>query len=168
MMGLPLQLGGAGCFRAASQKLRAIALMGSLLTVTVMLAACGGRVTTGGSLVSGPSTENQVVSHPGSGAVASSATWVGPLVKVHGTIYLLSKEPPVEVRRLDAVVARVKRTVSMETGLQDGDSNFLPVGSKIYAIQGVDVAEAVAAEYQGQYVLLKPNLRPGAIGSVAK
>lgn len=114
----------------------------------------------------GTSPVQEPGNEPGAGAAVSSATWVGPPVKVNGTIYLLSKEPPVEARRLGAVVAQVERLLTMETDVRNGDSNFLPEGTKIYAIQGVDVAEAVAAGYPGRYVVLKPNLSPGEIGSV--
>jgi|GEM_PF-4166426 len=159
---------GSGLYRvlALSQAYRPLPVVALLFVVTLFLAACGGAAATRGEVDYGRSSTHERGDGRGTGAAVSSASWIGPLVKVNGTIYLLSKEPPVEPDRLGDVVAQVERMLDGKGDVRDGDSNFLPEGTKIYSIQGMDVAEAVAVSYQGRYVVLKPNLSPGEIGTV--
>lgn len=128
----------------------------ALLVAAVTLGACG-RVPAGE--LPAPVPQGGVPA----GGVAS-ATWIGPLVKWGGTIYLLSKED-VDPDRLGEVVGRVTRLLQGEADVQDGDSNFLRVGTTIFAIRGVDPSQAVAAPYKGKYVVLRPGLRPEEIGA---
>ncbi|QBS38264.1 hypothetical protein E1B22_11485 [Thermaerobacter sp. FW80] len=148
---------------------RRYAMAGIVLGVfalTLALAGCGGAQAGGGERVGSVSPgAGQGAGEDGAAAV-SSANWIGPLVKIQGTIYLLSDEPPVTEDRLAGVIARVERKLDHEQDVQDGDSNFLDAGTPIYALQGVDVAEAVAAEYQGRFVVLRPNLHPGETGTL--
>ncbi|GAB6876655.1 hypothetical protein [Thermaerobacter litoralis] len=135
------------------------------VALSLVLAGCGGAQVGGDGRGGGTPGAGQGAGEEGTAAV-SSASWIGPLVKIQGTIYLLSDEPPVTEERLAGVIARVERKLDHEQDVQDGDSNFLDAGTPIYALQGVDVAEAVAAEYQGRFVVLRPNLDPGETGTL--
>lgn len=129
----------------------------AVLVAVLTLGACG-RVPIGEPPA--PAPQGGVPA----GGVAS-ATWIGPLVKWGGTIYLLSKEE-IDPDRVGEVVGRVTRLLQSEADVQDGDSNFLPVGTPIHAIRGVDPSQAVGAAYKGgMFVVLRPGLRPEEMGT---
>lgn len=157
---------GSGRVRGFSRGHGRTPVAALLLVVALSLVACGGPAAGGEEAGYGTSSVHEQGDNPGTGRAVSSASWIGPLVRLNGTIYVLSKEPPVEPDRLGEFVARGKRRLDVETGVWDGDSNFLPEGTRINAIQGLSVAEAVVARYQDRYVVLKPNLSPGGIGTV--
>ncbi|MBI2873985.1 MAG: hypothetical protein HYY09_02765 [Firmicutes bacterium] len=95
--------------------------------------------------------------------IVSGTAWVGPLVKLNGTIYILSKES-LSKDQVGTTVGSVRRQLEMETDLQDGDSNFLPPATKLYSVIGRTANEALAIQTKGEYRVLKPGLGPGEIG----
>lgn len=122
------------------------------VAAALLLAGCGGV-----------NRQGEVRGAPGGSAAAA---WVGPLVKLDGRIYVLSKEPPIDAGRLGPELGRVARRLDREGDLRDGDSNFLPAGTPVYAIRGVDPAEAVAVPHAGAYRVLRTGLGPEGVGTL--
>lgn len=141
-----------------------------VLAAVLVMAGCGGQDAAGQAGGSqdveprNPPRAGEPHEAGSGGAVVSSAAWVGPLVKVNGTIYILSREAPLSEGELGEPVGRVERTLNMEATPEAGDSNFLAKGTTIYSIEGRSIEEAVAAEYEGRLLVLKPDLGPGEIG----
>lgn len=88
----------------------------------------------------------------------ATASWAYEFVVWDGQTYEILNEE-VGKDRLDQELGTIKRSVAgMDANKegesytkQDGDSNRLPVGAKVYQLKGTDKAEAIAVEENGVY-----------------
>ncbi|MDF1511200.1 hypothetical protein PZE06_24005 [Robertmurraya sp. DFI.2.37] len=88
-----------------------------------------------------------------SSSTAQALSWAYPFVVWEGKVYEVKQEEFIDASKIGKIIGKVKTTADDMTGEYYGDaSNYYPIGTEYFAIQGVSVSSAIAVKENEKWI----------------